>query len=293
MAKDKPYDYVFVDRSVFGIIAKRLKQKGYKGKVICFFHNVEVPYFKAKIGKWAPQRQLVLRVADKNDAWSCKYADKIIALNKRDEQEIARRYGRKADVLIPVAFKDRFVLTPPHLARSEDEGRKKITCLFIGAYFKPNNDGITWFVKNVLPHVDVRLNIVGKGMAKLQAQLPQALINSCQLSIHSDVPDLTPFFEEADVVILPIFEGAGMKVKTAESLMYGKNILATAEAFEGYELDFNKVGGLCNAAEEFIAQINDFIAHPRPKFNEYSRMIFLEKYSEEAVVEKFRNVLLT
>jgi hypothetical protein len=36
-----------------------------------------------------------------------------------------------------------------------------------------------------------------------------------------------------------------MKVKTCESLMFGKNIFATTEAFEGYELDYDKVGALC------------------------------------------------
>ncbi|MDL2256391.1 hypothetical protein LJC38_07395, partial [Parabacteroides sp. OttesenSCG-928-K15] len=35
------YDYVFIDRSIFGIIAKELKQSDYKGKIITFFHNVE------------------------------------------------------------------------------------------------------------------------------------------------------------------------------------------------------------------------------------------------------------
>jgi polysaccharide biosynthesis protein PslH len=45
------YDYLFIDRSVFGVIAKKLKENGYKGKIITFFHNVEVLYFKAKIPK--------------------------------------------------------------------------------------------------------------------------------------------------------------------------------------------------------------------------------------------------
>ena len=39
--KAAAYDVVFVDRSVFGIVAKKLKESGYKGRVVCFFHNVE------------------------------------------------------------------------------------------------------------------------------------------------------------------------------------------------------------------------------------------------------------
>ena len=92
-------------------------------------------------------------------------------------------------------------------------------------------------------------------------------------------------------MILPIFKGSGMKVKTCESLMYGKNIIATDEAFVGYDVDYDRVGGKCNTAEEFIACIEDFENHPRPRFNAYSRQMYLEKYSEAAVVEKFRKVL--
>ena len=67
LALSKDFDYIFIDRSVFGIIAKQLKLNGYQGKVICFFHNVEVLYFKAKISVWAPWRWLVLKCVDKND----------------------------------------------------------------------------------------------------------------------------------------------------------------------------------------------------------------------------------
>ena len=143
-----------------------------------------------------------------------------------------------------------------------------------------------WFVENVLPHVDVKLQVVGKGMARLKEE-------ECMrgIDIKSDVPDLATYFLSADFMILPIFSGSGMKVKTCESLMYGKNIIATDEAFVGYEVDYDKVGGKCNTAEEFISCIKDFENHPRPRFNVYSRQMFLEKYSEAAVVEKFRKVL--
>jgi hypothetical protein len=286
--KAADFDYAWIDRSVFGIIAKKLKQSGYKGKVVCFFHNVEVPYFLAKIPKLTPYRPVVVRCVDKNDGYSCRYADKIIALNRRDEQEIEKRYRRKADALIPVAFKDN-LRAAGYAPRATQQPLK---CLFVGAYFRPNNNGIRWLVKNVLPYVDVELKIVGKGMDKLRNELRiSALKLRSKISIHSDVPCIAPFFEEADLMILPIFEGAGMKVKTCESLMYGKNILGTTEAFEGYEVDYGQAGGLCNTAEEFIAAIQSFEANPRPKFNEYSRRIFLEKYSEDAVVEKFQRII--
>ena len=278
------YDVVFIDRSVFGIIAKKLKEANFKGRIISFFHNVEVPYFEAKLGN-KPGKGLFLRCIDRNDQYACTYSDKTIALNPRDDEELFARYGKKADVLIPVAFKDKYL--KEHYP--QDITAQQPLCLFLGAYFPPNNEGIVWFVQNVLSYVNIRMKVVGKGMARLKAEEPALK----DIEVISDAPDLLPCFEEADIMVLPIFKGSGMKVKTCESLMYGKNIIATDEAFVGYDVNYDKVGGKCNTAEEFIACIQDFEQHPRPRFNTYSRQMFLEKYSEEAVVEKFKMVLFS
>lgn len=278
------YDVVFVDRSVFGIVAKRLKESGYRGRVVCFFHNVEVVYFSAKYSnKFNPMRWLVVPCADRNDRWSCRYADRTIALSTRDDEELFRRYGRHADVLIPVAFVDRY---RRNSYPTESIGNPPL-CMFLGAYFPANVEGIEWFVKNVLPKVNIRMQIVGKGMEKLK----EAEWMRPDIEVLSNVPDLGPLFEGADIMVLPIFKGSGMKVKTCESLMYGKNIIGTPEAWSGYELDYAKAGACCLTTDEFITAIYDFCQNPRPRHNAYSREVFVNQYSADRMVDKFRAVL--
>lgn len=280
MARD--YDYVFIDRSLFGIIARKLRESSYNGRIIAFFHNVEELYFKAKLGH-KPGSFIVTRCAWKNDGWSCRYADRIIALNPRDSRLIENMYGRRADALIPIAFKDRYQCSEYPSGLTD----KKPLCLFLGAYFGPNCEGIEWFAQNVYPYVDITMKIVGKGMSQIRQhyEIPE------NVEIISDAPDLSTYFEQADIMVLPIFKGSGMKVKTCESLMYGKNIIATDEAWEGYELDYDKAGARCNTAQEFIAAIQSFISAPRPRFNSYSRQTFLEKYSQESVTDSFSRIL--
>lgn len=276
------YDIVFIDRSVFGIIAKKLKEANYKGRVISFFHNVEVPYFEAKLGNNFG-KGVVLRCIDYNDRYACQYSDKTIALNPRDDGELFDRYGRHADALIPVAFKDKYLKEQ----YSSEPTSPQPVCLFLGAYFPPNNEGIVWFVKNVLPKVNIKMKVVGKGMSRLKAEEPVLK----DIEVISDAPDLLPYFEEADIMILPIFKGSGMKVKTCESMMYGKNIIGTPEAWSGYELDYAKAGACCLTADEFVAAINDFCRNPRPRFNAYSRGVFVSQYSADRMLSKFRSVL--
>lgn len=275
------FDYVFIDSSVLGIIAKALRQKDYKGKIIVHFHNIESIYYDSKMPKYLPGRGIVIRCAEHNDRYACQYADKIIALSQRDSSTLEKKYGRKADAIIGTGLKDVFVSADKTMMTSS-----RPRCLFVGAYFKPNNDGILWFVKNVLPYVNIELIIAGKNMARLKAEQP-CLKN---IEVVTDVPDLRPYFESADFMILPIFSGSGMKIKTCESLMYGKNIIGSDEAFEGYELDADKVGGRCNTPESFIECINHYITHPVPRFNAYSREVYLTKHSEDSTRQTFCSV---
>lgn len=278
------YEYVFIDRSLFGVIARQLKVHGYKGRIITFFHNIEKQYFSAKLSS-APAvvRHFVMSIADLNDKYSCLYSDTIIALNERDNDCLSQLYNRHADAIIPVSFSDRYS-TPPD---NKTLTRKRPVCLFLGAYFAANNEGILWFVRNVLPKVDVEMKIVGKGMAKLKQEAAELK----NIEVVSDAPDLRPYLEDADLMVLPIFSGSGMKVKTCESLMYGKNIIATDEAFEGYKIQNGKSGWRCNTDEEMIAAIDFFCQSPQPRFNIAARELYRKQYSLEATTEMFRQII--
>ena len=277
------YDYVFISTTVLGILAKKLKEQGYKGTIIAHFHNVESIYYDSLLPKRMPLRSIVINCAAKNDRYCCQYADKILTLNKRDSTLLHKMYGRGADLLVPIALEDK--CETAEFDRDTMTGKRPL-CIFLGSYFTANAEGITWFVKNVLPHVNINLKIVGRGMAQLKDD------DKCfkDIEIINDAPALTPYFHAADFMVLPIFSGSGMKVKTCESLMYGKNILGTDEAFEGYSLDAERVGGRCNDANEFIARIRHFCANPIPRFNEYARKTYEENYSEESSLCVFRKV---
>jgi glycosyltransferase involved in cell wall biosynthesis len=279
------YEIIYIDRSIFGIIAKFLKTQGYKGKIISFFHNFEPIYFKDKLSSSIPFKSIIINCVRKNERWACQYSDIIIALNQRDNNLIQNHYKRAADILIPISFEDKYTPSDIQKQRSLEEPP---LCLFFGTNFSANTNGLLWFIKEVLPHVNIRLQIVGKGMEKIKSQLP----NDSRIELYGSVPDLKEFIENADIVLSPIFKGSGMKVKTCEALMYGKHIIGSTEAFTGYDIDFEKVGALANTKEEYIEAIKRLSTSRHQKYNAYSREFFLENHSEEMTKKKFEKILL-
>jgi hypothetical protein len=208
-----------------------------------------------------------------------------IALNPRDDKELQKRYNKKTDALIPVTFEDK------HPNETFVPLGNPPTALFFGTYFPANAEGILWFVENVLPHVNIKLQIVGKGMQQI-VKAVSATSQQHKVQVFSDVDNIEPFIEQADFVVAPIFRGSGMKVKTCETLMYGKTIIATKESFEGYNVDFEKVGAMANTAEEFIEAIQQIPQKFKSKFNTYSRDYYLKNHTNEVAKKTFEKLLL-
>lgn len=284
LKRSADYDCVFISTSIFGLIAKRLKESGYNGKVISFFHNVESIYYESRVPKNLPLRGIITGCAAKNDKYTLEYADMVVGLCVRDDEILRDMYGKGFDVLAPISFSDRCRDWTPD---TDAMTNTKPKCTFIGSNFPANSEGLLWFVKNVLPHVTIDFTIVGQNMDKLQKE------NDCLkgIQVFSSVPDMAPFYKDADFMIFPVFDGSGMKVKTCEAMMYGKNIIGTTETFEGYDVDPNLCGSLCNSATEFIEAIKHYCITPIPRYNKYSRKQFVEKYSEDSVSAVFRSIL--
>lgn len=285
--KKNHYDFCFISSSLGGSLAYEIKKVFPEEKIIVFFHNVEYKFYLQLAAQTGLYKKILAFNAKKNEKMAIKYADKIISLNKRDAIEIKRLYNRNVDFILPTTFDDKYknIIS---LNCDKRNDTKKIL-LFVGSNFYANFHGIKWFIENVLEKLDnVILYIVGKGTEAWREKFK----NVNKLNILGSVDDLGKYYTLSDAVILPIFLGSGMKTKTAEALMYGKYIFGTKEAFEGYNIDFSKIGGLCQNEEDFIEKINNHFKIVNNSYNEYSREIFLEKYDTNRwikIMQEFLN----
>lgn len=284
LIKKESFTDLFIDSSLLGQMAKHARKRFPHLKIYTYFQNLELDFITSNIrdGKeylhayWIPMTKY-------NERCACRYSDKVITLNDRDSRRLHLLYGRKEDGQIPVWMKDDYTPTALQTPTTSESKRR---ALFVGSYFFGNTQGLAWFCQEVLPEANIHLTIVGSGMEAFAHDITM----NPDIEIYSDVPDLTPFYEDADFVILPITTGGGMKVKTAETLKYGKYIIGTQEALEGYDIN-PEVASICLTKEEFIRSIRQF---NRPyKLNAPSRNLFCEKYEYKAIAKRYQSILMT
>ena len=219
-------DTVFIDSSVNGGYAKYFKNRGLK--TIVFFHNIEYDYYKGKyiveksITNWFLKHYIY-----NQEKQAIKYADKVIVLNERDKKGLKEYYNRDADLVLPLFYE---TIDKAKLVVNSLDSRY---LLFVGGDFFANNEGATWFVKNVAPHVNIEIRIAGGCCNYLNSNIDMSKYNNVKLLGFVD--DLDKLYVNASAVVCPIFNGSGMKTKTVEALRFGKTIFGTTEAFEGVD----------------------------------------------------------
>lgn len=283
--KKEKYNLVFIDNSIYGKMIKKIKKIDSSIKVVTFYHDVKKnlarQWLKEYGVRFLPEYITILY----NEKLTTLFSDKNITLNHRESLVLQKLYCIKSDLELPIYLQDKLHIT--HRDRLNES--KKLKLLFVGAYYYPNVQGVVWFVKEVMSQLDpkeVELYIVGRDMEKLLLEIDSKYLQQ-NIKIIGSVDSLSEWYEKSDIVIAPIFSGAGMKVKTAEALMYGKLILGTTEALEGYHDSLQSI----DDSQGFINKINDII-----KCNEYShfnlkmRKLYEDYYSVESANAKLKEL---
>lgn len=278
------YTHVFIGQSLIGRLAQNIKKLDKNIKIGVFYHNCEYQYF-CEYAKLVGKRKIILAwLAYYNEKKAIKYADYSFILNERDLSLIKKYFNDNFNyIVLPLSVEDS--ITDIELLESDALVRPCPQGLFVGSDFPPNIEALGWFVNNVLPYVEMNLIVVGKGLERYKE-----VFDNNKITIVGTVDELLPYYMESDFVVEPIFSGGGMKTKTAEALMYGKTILGTNEAFEGYLFD-EKAMVLCNSDKEYIQAINSYRKYFIKRYNKNARELYKKGYSFDASVTKIKEYL--
>jgi GT2 family glycosyltransferase len=209
-----------------------------------------IPYFDA-VRLYCPNAKIIFHTVDlhylreeraarvKNSIVDLKNAQQL----KIDEIEICRKADctlvpsmSEVSLLgkeVPDAYVEcfPFVLSIPGRKKRFDE-RQNIA--FIAGYLhEPNVDAITYFVREIWPHIAERLPhgqllLVGSNMPEAVRRLAGDRIRAVGY-----VQNLTQFLENCRLTVAPLRYGAGIKGKVISSLAHGVPVIASPLGVEG------------------------------------------------------------
>ena len=178
-----------------------------------------------------------------------------------EEREILRAMlGSSRDYIavIPVyLFKDQdFAIAERRLAALESRGGRHL--MFVGGFsHSPNVDGICWFVREVLPILQLgdskfRLSIVG-------SNAPPSILSlaSDQVKVLGRISDgeLNQLYGDASVAIVPLRYGGGVKGKLIEAMAAGIPIVSTSIGVQGIDKSEDMVFSADTTASAFAEAV--------------------------------------
>ena len=109
--------------------------------------------------------------------------------------------------------------------------------MFIGGFeHLPNEDGIVWFVKSILPSIIEKLPGTSLFIVGSHPTETVKALGSKNITVTGYVEDVRPYFEEARVFVCPLRYGAGVKGKIGQSMAYGLPVVMTAVGAEGLDI---------------------------------------------------------
>lgn len=283
---------VFIEDSVFGNLVKKIKKNCKECKVLSFYHDVKADLYKQWMNN---ERTLKSRIeytiGIRQEYVNQKYADINIVFNERDAKSYQVYYGKRPEAIIPLPAPVPVISHGIMNFITAKDDKKHI--LFVGKKYYPNLVGFKWFVDNVLPSLtdNIQVDVVGRGLEELRNEYSDPRIN-----VIGGVESLNPYYENADIVIAPLFDGGGMKSKTVEALSFGKIFVGTEESLFGFweEMDSDIRGKTCyqcNTPEEWIQTINNLTNDDIYKFNEDVFELFKAKFSYDVIRDQLKAIM--
>ena len=149
---------------------------------------------------------------------------RVFVPSPKDAELLRRVYGVEADYTHEY-------LKPVNLPPDVPQERRM---LFYGYWRRPENrDGLLWFLREVyplLPRGTVRLAVMGAGLSADFVRTRLAPLGVRYLGFTEN-----PIEEilKSEAVLVPLFQGAGVKVKVIDAFSAGMPVIGTELAFEG------------------------------------------------------------
>lgn len=150
---------------------------------------------------------------------------------------------QKADVIVAIQQEEaklfrtmspqNQIITVPMAATLKNNLSRQIPgrCLFVGSGADQNIVAIHWFLREVWGEM-LRLN--PNASLHVCGTVCESIIkSSSNITLRGRIDDLQQEYDEAEVCIVPLIAGTGLKIKLIEALSYGRVVVSTSIGVQG------------------------------------------------------------
>ncbi|MEI6575013.1 MAG: glycosyltransferase family 4 protein [Bacteroidota bacterium] len=152
----------------------------------------------------------------------------------------------------------------------------------------PNEEGIRWFLKDVMPYVhhlhdDLKLYLAGRMM-------PDWLLNYGRnnVVIVGEVENAVEFMTQHGIMIVPLFSGSGVRIKIVEAMLAGRAVISTSKGAQGLSCRDGENIMIADTRDDFVSAISKCLADPAfaVRLGENARKYILAEHNNLIVIEK-------
>jgi len=273
--------------------------RGIHKKVGQFFiydaHNCE--YLLAEqILKEKKLNKFVLKRIKDIEADACQKSDLILACSENEKKDLLRIY--KVDLKKILIVTNGANVTAQKSVPEKEEAKKKLgfssgdkIVIFIGAYYKPNNDATNFIVnKLALQLPDFKLLVVG---TVAEAFKDRKVFPNVRFL--GGVPDeiLQDALSAADIAINPVSEGSGINIKMLDYMSYGLPIVTTPCGARGIDTT-PRQPFIVSELDEFSDYIRRIMLHPAlyQQMSQDAREVVAQRYDWQKISRKLQDAIL-
>ena len=165
--------------------------------------------------------------------------------------------------------------------------------VFVGAFrHDPNLDAMSYFCEEILPKVlksqpETHLYIVGSS----PPPSIRDLAHHPQITVTGFVPDIRDYYRKAQVVVVPLRTGVGIRGKILEAWSVGKAVVATSLACQGIRAVHGKNVLVADQPADFSAWTTALLRQPdfAAEMGRAGRKTVEELYDWEAIGEQMNH----
>lgn len=134
---------------------------------------------------------------------------------------------------------------------SEKKKKSKTVFYFGSMDWLPNQEAVMWFLENCWDKIhkevpDSKFIIAGRGMP-----LHFFKINKPNVLIVENIIDGKSFYQQHQIMVVPLWSGSGLRIKIIEGMAFGKAIVSTSIGAEGINCTENKNILIADNARDF------------------------------------------